>query len=106
MPFLSRDRPVGTVIIVKIVWLNLKQKLASDPKLTEGPLRFLQWMHGLTDDQWYSLLKALREDNRIRAAEILGLSEQQIEDLFKKTRDQARDLSAQYPDLTDRKKGF
>jgi hypothetical protein len=85
---------------------DLKQKLASGPKLTEGPLRFLQWMHGLTDDQWYSLLKALREDNRLSVAEILGLSEQQIEDLFKKTRDQARDLSAHYPDLTDRKKGF
>ena len=62
-------------------------------------------MQGLTDDQWYSL-KDLREDNRLRVAEILGLSGQQIEDLFKKTRDQARDLSAQYPDLTDPKKGF
>jgi hypothetical protein len=65
---------------------DLKQKLASDPNLTAGPLRFLQWMQSLTDDQWYSLLKALREDNRQRAAEILGLSEQEIEKLFSETR--------------------
>jgi hypothetical protein len=85
---------------------DLKQKLASDPELTAGPLRFLEWMQSLTDDQWYSLLKALREDNRPRAAEILGLSEQEIERLFDETKNQARELSARFPDLTDRKKGF